>query len=125
MRALPRWSGAANRAIVVTASSLVSRTAITSVLGFVYWWLAAREFPPATVGFAAAAISAMMLVGSVGVLGFGTLLIRELPRHHGEEASLILTSLATVAVVSGALGALASLALPHLSEGLRPLTASF
>jgi O-antigen/teichoic acid export membrane protein len=118
LRAVTPW------AIVANAGSLVGTTAVTSTLGFAYWWLAARRFPPEAVGFAAASIAAMTLLGTVATCGFGTLLIGELPRHPGRAGALIATALATVGVAGGALGALLALAAPTLSANLRPLAAS-
>lgn len=115
-----RWF-ATNRVIVANAASLISTTGVTSALGFFYWWLAARLFPPAAVGLASAAISAMMLLGSVGVLGSGTLLIGELPRQPGKAGSLITTSLLVAGFASGGLGILFAIAAPRLSAELEPL----
>jgi O-antigen/teichoic acid export membrane protein len=53
--------------------------------GFVFWVIAARSFSSASVGVASAAVSAVMLLGVISMLGLGTLLIRELPRHPGRE----------------------------------------
>lgn len=108
----------------VNAGSLVGTTAVTSVLGFAYWWLAARTFPPATVGFASAAISAMMLLGTICILGLGTLLIGELPRQPGKEASLISAALIAVGAVGGGIGVLFAFAAPFLSTNLQALRVS-
>src|SRR5690242_19080604 len=79
----------ANRSILVNAGSLVGSTAVTSILGFAYWWLAARFFLAEAVGIASASISAMILLGNASMLGLGTLLIGELPHHRGRELPLI------------------------------------
>src|SRR5881275_3639940 len=84
LKKAPQWVQV-NSIILVNAGSLVGTTAVTSVLGFVYWWLAARQFPPEAVGFASAAISAMMLLATICILGLGTLLVGELPRQPGKE----------------------------------------
>lgn len=124
MRAvLHRWFSL-NRAILTNAGSLVGTTAVTSGLGFIYWWLAARLFPPAAVGLASAAISAMMLLGTLGMLGLGTLLISELPRQPGRAGSLITTSLLVAGTASGILGILFAIAAPRLSAELEPLAQS-
>jgi O-antigen/teichoic acid export membrane protein len=81
------------RAILSNAGSLVGSIAVTSLLGFPYWWVAARAFPAAAVGFAAASVSAMTLLGTLGMLGLGTLLTGELPRRPQERASLLATAL--------------------------------
>ncbi len=79
--------------MLVNAGSLVGTTLVTGALGFAYWWVADRQFHPADVGLASASISAMMLLGALCVLGMGTLLIGELPRQPGKEASLISAAL--------------------------------
>ncbi len=94
-----------NGAILANASYLLGTGIATSGLGFAYWWLAARFYPQAAVGIASAVISAMMLIGTIAMMGLGTLLIGELPRHPGQELSLI----ATAGVISGAVSILFSL----------------
>ena len=120
---LYNWAKA-NSVMVVNAGSLIGTTAVTSVLGFAYWWLAARVFSPETVGFASAAISAMMLLGTVCILGLGTLLIGELPRQPGKEASLISAALIMTGGVGGGIGVLFAYAAPFVSPNLRVLGAS-
>ncbi len=112
-----------NSVILVNAGSLVGTTAVTSVLGFAYWWLAARQFSPEAVGLASAAISAMTLLGSLGILGLGTLLIGELPRQQGKEASLISATLSVVGAVGGCLGIVFAAVAPYLSNDFRVLRA--
>jgi len=75
------------------AGSLFGTTVVTSGLGFVFWWVAARVFSPAAVGLSSAAISAMTLLGTGCILGLGTLLVGELPRQPGKAASLISAAL--------------------------------
>ena len=47
----------ANRVMLVNAVSLIGTTAVTSSLGFAYWWLAARQFPAETVGVSSYRVS--------------------------------------------------------------------
>lgn len=108
----------------INAGSLVATTAVTSVLGFVYWWIAAREFPPETVGFASAIISAMTLLSSIGILGLGTLLTGEVQRYPGKEMSLINAALILVGVVGGVVGIAFALLAPFISTNFQPLRAS-
>jgi len=61
-----------NSVMLINAGSLVGTTVVTSFLGFVYWWIAARHFPPDVVGIASASISAMALLGGFCILGLGT-----------------------------------------------------
>lgn len=113
-----------NRVILANAVSLISTTGVTSALGFVYWWVAARQFSPASVGLASASISAMALLGSISLLGFGTLLIGEVSRHPKGAASLITTALAVSGTAGGILGAAFAFAAPWLSPDIQPLAAS-
>jgi O-antigen/teichoic acid export membrane protein len=105
--------------LFTNAGSLMAATAVTSVLGFAFWWLAARTASPAAVGQASAAVSAMTLIGTIGMFGMGTMLIADLPRLTGRKWDLISTCL----LVSGSaatVGGLAYVALAHLAvPGLR------
>jgi O-antigen/teichoic acid export membrane protein len=121
--ALSQWLKA-NRDILDNAGSLVSATAVTSVLGFVYWWAAATLFPPAAVGLASACISTMILLGTVCTLGLGTLLIGELPRQPGKEISLISAALLLVCGVAGSAGLVFVLISPLFSPAFRALQAN-
>lgn len=112
-----------NRAIVANAGSLIGTQLVTSGLGFIFWLVAARWFSPAAVGFAAAAISAMTLLGTFGMLGLGTLLMGELPRRQHLRGPLITTALSTAGLVGGCLGLLFTVIAPHLSHDLAPLFA--
>jgi O-antigen/teichoic acid export membrane protein len=109
--------------MIVNAGSLVGTTLVTSGLGFVYWWAAARLFPPDIIGFSAAAISAMTLLGTVGMVGLGTLLMRELPRRMSDAGGLIMTALLIAAGVSSGLGLLFAVFAPRLSAEFIPLSA--
>lgn len=113
-----------NSVILINAGSLIATTAVTSVLGFAYWWLAARHFSPEAVGFASATISAMTLLGTVCVLGLGTLLIGELPRQPGKEVSLISAALMLVGGVGGCIGILFAMVAPSVSADFQALRAS-
>ncbi len=120
MRILLRWVKA-NSVLLVNAGSLVGTTAVTSILGFVYWWAAARQFPPEAVGIASALISAMTLIGGLCILGLGTLLITELPRQPGHEGELISTALIVVGGVGGCVGIVFALVASYVSPGFKPL----
>src|SRR5690242_15077608 len=98
MRWVSLWLQVGRRIISVSAAQ-VGATAVTSALGFVFWWAAARFFAPEIVGFSAAATSAMMLLGTLSVSGLGTMLIKELPSHPRQSGPLILSS----ALLAGAL----------------------
>jgi len=124
MRALLYQWVKANSVILVNTGSLVGTSAITSIFGFAYWWLAARLFSPKTVGLASAAISAMTFLGFLGILGLDTLLVGELPRQQGKEASLISTALIVVGGTGAGLGIVFAIVAPYLSSDLQVLRAS-
>jgi O-antigen/teichoic acid export membrane protein len=123
MKAFHRWIKI-NSVILLNAGSLVGTTVITSALGFVYWWVAARRYPPTTVGTASAFISTMTLLGTFCVMGTGTLLITELPRQRARAGSLISTALLTVGIVGGLAGFLCALLAPRISPEFAPLQTS-
>jgi O-antigen/teichoic acid export membrane protein len=114
----------AHRLMLFNAGSLIGTTAVTTSLGFAFWWLAARHFQPEAVGLSTAAISAMMLLGNFCMLGLGTLLIGELPRQPGKEVSLISTALIVVGSVGVCAGIVFALVAPFISSGFQPLRAS-
>jgi O-antigen/teichoic acid export membrane protein len=89
--------------LLSNASTLAATTGITSLLGFAYWAVAARLFSQQAVGYGAAAISAMTLLGTIGMLGMGTLLIGELPRRR-PRAGLVSAALLTCGLGSLVLG---------------------
>lgn len=113
-----------NGVMLFNAGSLVATFIVKSGLGFAYWWVAARQFSPEAVGFASAAISGMTLLGTLCMLGAGTLLIRELPRQRGKEAELLITALLMVGAIGGCIGLLFAFTMPFLSADLNPLRAS-
>src|SRR5690242_16658174 len=81
-----------NHDMLHNAGSLFGTTIVTSALGFVFWALAARLFNPHAVGFGSAAISAITVLGTIGMFGLNTLLIGELP-HRESKAALVSAAL--------------------------------
>ena len=71
-----------NRDLLRNAGSLAATTGLTSLFGFVYWVVAAKEFSQQAVGYGSAAVSAMILLGTIGEFGLGTMLIGELPKRR-------------------------------------------
>lgn len=64
---------------------LISTTFLTSALGFLFWYIAARFYSSAQVGLASAAISSMNLLVMFSLLGFNISLIRFLPNSPKKE----------------------------------------
>jgi O-antigen/teichoic acid export membrane protein len=92
-----------NHDLLRNAGSMVATTSLTSVFGFVYWIVAAREFSQQAVGYGAAAVSAMTLVGTIGMFGLGTMLIGELPKRR-ERGGLVAATLVASGLGSLVLG---------------------
>lgn len=107
------------RQMLNNAASLVGTSAVTSGLGFLFWWVAARLLPPEAVGSGMAAVAAMNLLGMLAMLGLGTLLISELPRRS--QGSGGLTAAALLASLGGAvlIAATGGLVLGAMNEGYR------
>ncbi len=101
-----------NQDLLRNAGSLAATTGITSAFGFGYWIYAARVFPPDAVGYGSAAISAMTLLGTIGMFGIGTMLIGELPRRPSRGALMMAGIIASFigSLILGAGFALVSLA---------------
>ena len=100
---------------------IMGTTAVTSLLGFAFWIVAARVLEPAEVGRAAALVSAMLFVSIFTNLGIGQVFVSRLAsRTAGGEWSLtVTTGLAVVAVVSLLGGAAATVLLPTLIPALK------
>lgn len=74
--------------LMTNSGALAIGTVATAGLGFLYWWLAARMFPPEVIGNAFALLSVIGFLALLGEAGFGTLLVGELVRHPGRERGL-------------------------------------
>lgn len=113
-----------NRAVLFNAGSLMGTTGVNMVLGFAFWWVAARHFSPSQVGVASAAVSTITLIGTLGMLGLGTLLIGELPKRRGQQGALITTALITAGLVATLLGLGFAILAPAISPNLRSFAQS-
>jgi O-antigen/teichoic acid export membrane protein len=111
-----------NRDVLVNAGSMMSTVLVTALLGAAFWLVAARQFTPDAVGVASAAISAMTLLGYLATVGFGTLLMGELPRRDRHHRGLLNAALAISGAIGIALGLGFALSAPLLSSDLEPLS---
>src|SRR5581483_6130404 len=128
LRPAPRRIAVANdgnvsslRLLAGNSLSLIATQLVTSVLGAAYWWYAARHFSPTAVGVAGAAVSAMLLLGSIANLGLGTLMMGELPRMKADRTAFILACLAATTLAGTLLGLGASFVAPFVAHDLAPL----
>lgn len=108
------------RRTIGTTGGLVVATAINSGTGFIFWWIAARMYPQAAVGLAGAAVSAMLLLSQMSVLGLGTTLAGVLHRER-RAASLAVTAMLAAGIAGVTLGAVVGVIVPLLSEELAPI----
>ena len=108
----PMWRR--HRDLLDNAGTLVATTGVTAALGFAYWAVAARLFSQRDVGYGSAAVSAMTLIGTIGMLGMGTVLIGELPRRS-QRAGLVSAALVASGLGSLLLGLAFALVAPHVS----------
>jgi O-antigen/teichoic acid export membrane protein len=115
------------RHILGISASLVGTQALTSVLGLVFWALAARTFATSALGVAGAMTALTTLLASLGSLGLGTLLIARLPHTAAEDRRLLVRTCLTVAGAGGGLLAalvpLVGIGLLHI-DSLRPIAGS-
>jgi O-antigen/teichoic acid export membrane protein len=103
------------------AASMMSTTLVTSLLGVVFWLVAARCFSQSAVGVGSAAVSAMTLLGFGATLGLGTLLMGELPRREGGRRALLNAALAVTALTGAGLGLGFAALAPLFSSDLESL----
>lgn len=106
------------RFLLHSAVSLASTSVLTSGLGFVYWAVAARAFPASAVGQSSTAISAVNLIAPLAMLGFGTLLMVELPAIGKGRGTLVATAALVTGVVAGVAALLCAFFLPGSFLGL-------
>jgi O-antigen/teichoic acid export membrane protein len=81
-------------------------------------------YTPQLVGLSSAAISAMMLLGTISKVGLDTMLVGELPRNPQSRGTLISTALLVTGGVGTILGILFAYGTPFISPELTPLSKS-
>ncbi|AFZ68260.1 lipopolysaccharide biosynthesis protein [Deinococcus peraridilitoris] len=113
-----------DRTILSNAVSFFGATAATATLGFAYSFFADRLFGKDAFGLAQAGVSAMMLLGGLGLLGLTTLLVGELPRARTQPGRLITAALAVSGLAGALLGWLFCFLAPLVSPELGSLVAS-
>lgn len=91
--------------LYLNALLLIGNTGLIAALGFVFWALAARLYPPDQVGLASAAISSAGFVAGLSQLGLPYALIRFSPYAGAGRRLLTSTIVVAVTIVSAAAGA--------------------
>ena len=81
---------------------LMAATAVTSLLGYVFWVAAARLYAAASIGAAGSAVSAMAFASLLGAVGGSSAIIAELPgkRNPRDWSSTVTTALVFTAATS-------------------------
>lgn len=111
--------------LFVNSGALAIGTVGTAGLGFIYWWVAARLFPPEAIGVAAALISVMGVIALVGDSGLGTLLTGELVRYPGREPGLVAAAISVGTVLAFSAALLFVLAEVLITRGKGPIDGWF
>ena len=108
---LGSWRRGAKDPLVMNSVYLTSATVVTSLLGYVFWTVAARMYPAAAVGEAGAGISAMAFASLIGALGGSMSVLAELPgKSRPREWSATVTAPLVFTSATSALAALATVA---------------
>ncbi len=95
--------------LIRNSVAIMAVTVVTSVLGFVFWLVAARRFNADQVGISAALVSTMTLVSLLSNLGINTALVQMLPRREpGAQWSATLNAGVLLGSASGFLAGLAA-----------------
>ena len=124
---LAGWSAPQHR----DGLALVLSSGLTSVIGLLYWVVAARLFPPDIVGVNNTLISTMTLIGVAAQLNLGNALLRFVPVAERSARRLVLTCYAVGAVAAAVVGGIFALGAgwwaPELQQavGGGPLVAFF
>jgi O-antigen/teichoic acid export membrane protein len=92
------WSE--HNVMMTNSAALAAGAAATAVLGFLFWWAAARLFTPRSVGLGSAAALLMNLVALAGEFSLGTLLTGEALRRPREALQLISAALVVALAAS-------------------------
>ena len=99
---------------------IMATTVATSGLGYIYWTVAARVFPPAAVGLASALLSVAVLVSTLSNLGLPAAVIEVLPTRRSTRAwsAAVDAALLLVTLTGLVFGCGLWLLLPRLSPNL-------
>jgi O-antigen/teichoic acid export membrane protein len=99
--------------------ALVLSSGLTSVIGLLYWVVAARLFPPEVVGVNNALISTMTLIAVGAQLNLGNALLRFVPVADRAARRLVLTCYALGSCVAAAAGGVFALGAAWWAPELR------
>jgi O-antigen/teichoic acid export membrane protein/glycosyltransferase involved in cell wall biosynthesis len=117
-RARAAVAGIFSNALYRGSAILLANTAATSILGFVFWTLAAHRYPAVSVGLFSGVTAAVSLLGTVAALGLPNVMMRHVAGIENplELVALTVAAIATVGTVV-CLGTVLLLG-PHLPKSL-------
>jgi hypothetical protein len=101
---IARFADSWRRPVHRDGLALVSSSALSSLVGLLYWVVAAQLFPAAEVGVGSALVSTLMLLGSVGHLNLGVALLRFVPVSGGQCRALVVGCYLTGAAAAATVG---------------------
>src|SRR3712207_4243874 len=107
-----------------SAYALIAGTGVTSLLGLVFWVLAAHWLPAAMVGIGAALISALALLANISTLGLRNGLVRFLPEAGSATRRLVASAYAVCAAAAMAVAGIFLLGQPWWADELGFLRSS-
>jgi O-antigen/teichoic acid export membrane protein/glycosyltransferase involved in cell wall biosynthesis len=117
-RARTALAGIFGNALYRGSAILLANTAVTAILGFVFWTLAAHRYPAVSVGLFSGVTAAVSLLGTVAALGLPNVMMRHVA---GIEKPLELVALTVAAIATvGTVLCLGTVLLlgPHLPKSL-------
>jgi O-antigen/teichoic acid export membrane protein len=93
--------------LILNSAYLMAATMVTSLLGYVFWTVAARRYPASAIGEAGAGISAMAFASLLGALGGSMAILAELPgKRRPRDWSAAVTAPLVFTSATSALAAL-------------------
>lgn len=113
-----------DRSVFLSSFYLVSTTVIVSVLGYLFWVIAARKYTSLDVGVGASYINIVTLIALLGDMGFGITAMRYIALLGNESRSFINTVMVAEVVITSIISILFILVMPLWSEDLQLITSN-
>jgi len=106
-----------NTFLFKNASYLIATQGVVTILGLLFWVIAARFYPSKEVGLGSALIAAIMLIPILSGLGFETGIVRFLP-DEADKSGMVNTCLSITILSSLAIASILIITLPIWSPSL-------